>query len=341
MNHFTNGADVQSGSILLTDFEKVISSKLVSVLPEDTCLINTTWFSNKETLSKLKQWECDNSRAFLYSGMDWENTTCTDVSKETHDYVNDRFETVNVGNVSDGHYFSFWLEFICQHAGYFFDGSYCMYPTIKDHFMCLNNKCNDHRAYLLNNIWYDQNLWSKGIISAVQRDERYEWDHSIVLEEERPYHMSKFFNEWEKISDTHISNDILSLGDPKYWNSHFVTVITESCHHSDVFLSEKVFKPLIGLRPFLVVGDKNLYSKLREFGFDTFEDLFPNVGKDEDNYEKRCDNLLVDLYNLCTMSLDDVDKLYKSILPRLEKNRNTVLTLMMANKKWIEDLKKL
>ena len=42
MNHFTNGADVQSGSILLTDFEKVISSKLVSVLPEDTCLINTT-----------------------------------------------------------------------------------------------------------------------------------------------------------------------------------------------------------------------------------------------------------------------------------------------------------
>ena len=89
------------------------------------------------------------------------------------------------------------------------------------------------------------------------------------------------------------------------------------------------------------MGDKNLYSKLREFGFDTFEDLFPNVGKDEDNYEKRCDNLLVDLYNLCTMSLDDVDKLYKSILPRLEKNRNTVLTLMMANKKWIEDLKKI
>ena len=62
MNHFTNGHDVQSGSILLTDFEKVISSKLVSVLPEDTCLINTTWFSNKETLSKLKQWECDKSR---------------------------------------------------------------------------------------------------------------------------------------------------------------------------------------------------------------------------------------------------------------------------------------
>ena len=43
--------------------------------------------------------------------MDWENTTCTDVSK-THDYVNDRFETVNVG-VSDGHYFGFgWNLFV-------------------------------------------------------------------------------------------------------------------------------------------------------------------------------------------------------------------------------------
>lgn len=341
MNHFTNGADVQSGSILLTDFEKVISRKLLSALPEDTCLVNTTWFSNKETLSKLKQWECDKSRAFLYSGMDWENTTCTDDSKETHDYLNDRFETVNVGNVSDGHYFSFWLEFICRHASYFFDGAYCLEPEIEYHYMSLNNKCNDHRALLLNSIWEDANLWNKGNISVLTPDERYNFVGPIVLDEDRPSSLSNMFHEWEKLSDTHISNDIVSLGDPVHWRTHFATVVTESCHHSDVFLSEKIFKPLIGLRPFLAVGDKNLYSKLRDFGFDTFEDLFPNVGKDEDNYEKRCDNLLVDLYNLCTMSLDDVDKLYKSILPRLEKNRNTVLTLIMANKKWIEDLKKL
>ena len=31
---------------------------------------------------------------------------------------------------------------------------------------------------------------------------------------------------------------------------------------------------MIGLRPFIILGDIGLYDKLREWKFDTFEDLF-------------------------------------------------------------------
>ena len=50
-------------------------------------------------------------------------------------------------------------------------------------------------------------------------------------------------------------------------------VVTETTIHSDVLLSEKTFKPIIGLRPFLILGDQNLYKKLVEMGFDVFEDM--------------------------------------------------------------------
>lgn len=340
-NYFSNGADVKSGSILLTDFEKVFTKKLLRHIPEDVCLINTTWFSMEETFEKLIQWESDKPRAFLYSGMDWENSTCTNTTRTAHRYLQDRFQTVNIGNTGSGYYFSFWLQFINHFQEYFFDSAYTVKPDIRFRYLCLNNKCNDHRAHLLNNIFEEADLYEKGNISVLQPDVRYTFDHPIVLEENRSPLMGQMFYEWEKISDTHISNDIVSLGDPRHWATHFLTVVTESCHHSDVFLSEKIFKPLIGLRPFLAVGDRNLYPKLRELGIDTFEDLFPTVGRDAETYQERCDNLLVDLRMICYMSLHQLDIFYQHIYNRLVQNRTRVLQLIDQNNEWIEDLIKL
>lgn len=340
-NFFSNGADVKSGSILLTSFETVFTKKLLRAIPDDVCLINTTWFSMEETSEKLSQWSTTKNRAFLYSGMDWENSTCTELTRKTHKELQEKFDVINIGNTGDGYYFSFWLEFIDHYHEYFFDSSYALQPNIRYQYLCLNNKCNDHRAYLLNGIFKEEDVYCKGNISVLQPDSRYEFDHPIILEEKRPSSMSSMFYDWEKFSDTHISNDIVSLGDPNHWSTHFLTVVTESCHHSDVFLSEKIFKPVIGLRPFLAVGDRNLYPKLRELGIDTFEDLFPCVGRDAETYQERCDNLLVDLRMVCDMSLHQLDILYQHIYNRLVKNRERVLQLINENKQWIEDLNKL
>ena len=236
---------------------------------------------------------------------------------------------------------SFWVEFIDAHREHFFDDAYTRTPDFKYHFMCLNNKCNYHRAYLLNKMFQEEIVWNRGNISVIEQDDRYDFPHPIILEENRSPELLEKFHEWEKLSDKQIANDIVSLGDPRHWRSHFVTVVTESCHHTDVFLSEKIFKPLIGMRPFLALGDANLYSKLREFGFDTFDDLFPNVGLYETNWEHRANNLMKDLRKICHTRLSDLDDVYDSIYTRLEHNRDNMISLIEKNKRWIQDLSKL
>lgn len=55
--------------------------------------------------------------------------------------------------------------------------------------------------------------------------------------------------------------DAMSLGDIDNWNAHFLNVVTETVydisHH--YFWSEKVFKPIIGKRPFIVYS-KNAFD---------------------------------------------------------------------------------
>ena len=343
-DYFTNGPSLASGSYLITEFDKKYFHMLTSLMPDDACLIDTTWIDNPKVFKNFVDWQVtvDKPRAFLYSGMDWSSEVQgTPVSNMAHKFFPYRFDCTHIGNANKGHYFSFWVEFIDAHRIHFFDDAYTKTPDFEYHFMCLNNKFNAHRAYLLNNMFQHEAVWVKGNISVIQRDERYTFPHPLILQENRPPQLVEKFLEFEILSEKHISNDILTLGDPKHWRSHFATVVTESCQHSDVFLSEKIFKPIIGLRPFLALGDVNLYAKLREFGFDTFDDLFPNVGVHELNYERRAMNVLKDLSNLCQKSLKDLDDVYDSIYTRLEHNRENMISLIEKNKEWIQDLSKL
>ena len=46
---------------------------------------------------------------------------------------------------------------------------------------------------------------------------------------------------------------------------------------SDLFVIEKMWKPIIGLRPFLIHGQTKTYSWLRQHGFRTFNHYWPHI----------------------------------------------------------------
>lgn len=64
-----------------------------------------------------------------------------------------------------------------------------------------------------------------------------------------------------------------------------LSLVSESlffeCGGRQVFLSEKVFKPILNHHPFLVIGDAGTLAALREMGFQTFAPFFDESYDDE------------------------------------------------------------
>lgn len=177
-------------------------------------------------------------------------------------------------------------------------------------FINYNRKPKPARVSLVNAM-FDAKLHEHGIITLGGT----ETNEALTVEEE----VDHLDNSGEN-DDLEIPNDIMSLGDIKLWNKHFLNVVseTETNQDSNVFISEKIFKPMIGLRPFIVHGNVNTYKWLRDNGFKTFNHLFPADLEDPKTME---DAVITALQWLSEQTDEALAQIYKDILPDLMYNK--------------------
>lgn len=287
-------------------------------LNDNQIFIDTGWLDQEyvESLNLNKE-----QTAVLYSGIDWENTTCIDNRIKCHTYIkNNTKDQIHIGNTNNQHYFNYWAEFIRQNPQRFFDDQYTSSPKIVNKFLCLNRKMHEHRTYLLEQ--FDQAGISKhGLISR---------DGSFLGNLDSTY-LDQIFQDDTESHD--IPNDIIGLGDPDIWNSCFLNVVAETTIHTDVFISEKTWKPIIGQRPFVIFGDYAINLKLQELGFDTFDDLFGQWWKGGETWDwqtraKKLTSMLTDFFD---NSISQLNMLYEKLKPRLEYNRNRFVEYQQEN----------
>lgn len=76
-----------------------------------------------------------------------------------------------------------------------------------------------------------------------------------------------------------IPNDIVSLGNLSNWQRCFLNVVTETVYDikHNGFVSEKIYKPIVGCRPFLVYDPDGACAWLRERGFQPYVDDFRDI----------------------------------------------------------------
>ena len=127
--------------------------------------------------------------------------------------------------------------------------------------------------------------------------------------------------------DLGIPNDTMTLGNMELWRSHLLTIVTETQHVPHIgfpFFSEKIWKPMIGMRPFLLIGDAGSLRYLQEQGFHTFNKEF---GIDHD------DASIDDVVKAIKDFKGNPEDLYQALLPKLRHNKKRFYEFASEQKK--------
>ena len=127
-------------------------------------------------------------------------------------------------------------------------------------------------------------------------------------------------------------------GNVKQWyEDSYIHIATETMFtdSSKCFISEKVFRPIINLQPFLLFGDYGSLRKLKGLGFKTFSPFIDESYDMEQDHRKRLLLLRKELLKLNSMPLQEIHDWYYSITDILIHNQTHLASF--ANKNFFAD----
>lgn len=124
-----------------------------------------------------------------------------------------------------------------------------------------------------------------------------EWNTQLTKEQLRQYHLPentkvdiqpRTIDQVIPTSTENYHQFVERILDNVYANS-WVSIVTESSyfkHEHSVFISEKTFKPIACMQPFIIVGSKNSLKYLRKLGYKTFDGFIDESYDDLDDEER-------------------------------------------------------
>jgi hypothetical protein len=215
---------------------------------------------------------------------------------------------IAVGSYPGPHHVSLWAEAVARHIQPYLD------HDITVPFMCLNRKPHWHRVRLYHQL-AAAGILDQGLVSLGGADTK---PAVRTLPESVP---DNDLAPNGAIMHHGIVNDIMSLGDLGHWRRHFLNIVTETVFDVDhkYFVSEKIFKPVIGARPFLVYADTGAEQWLQDQGFETYVDDFQDIS---DFNLRDPDCIAPFLTKLCAQGVGYYQKKYLALLPKILYNQH-------------------
>lgn len=184
--------------------------------------------------------------------------------------------------------------------------------TIDTAYMCLNRKPHWHRMQLFGRL-QASGLVSKGIVSMGGEG------HAVVTLQQDREHDELAPNATR--DHYGIPNDIVSLGHIGNWQRHLLNVVTETFYdiNRTGFVSEKIYKPIVGCRPFLVYDPDGGTRWLRDRGFEPYTEDFQDIS---DLDLSQPGNIPKFLVTLCDQTSSYWRKKFVDLQPKILYNKN-------------------
>ena len=132
-----------------------------------------------------------------------------------------------------------------------------------------------------------------------------------------------------------------------YHTDSYFSIVPEG--EAGYAFSEKIHKPLLHGHPFMLLSYNTdvkevgigMLGKLREWGFETFPELFDESYDEIEDLEKRNNNIKQQILKLCNMETKELHKLCESIEEKCIHNQKTLLSLKIPNEQVISKLESL
>ena len=310
---FNNG---WGSGVPLKQVEQCIVDQWLSQETGNTVIINSTWYTqdyHQEVMSELKQLEFD--QIVLVSMLD-----APIARPEWYQEFNRPVRALGYYRGSDT--VDFWALVVNK---YFQKPNYDCADTqyIDTAYMCLNRKPHWHRKQLYTQLTahgiVDQGLVSFGgnnspVVKCLDKDSG---ESNLAPNSGKDQHG--------------INNDIMSLGHPENWRRHFLNIVTETQYdiQNTYFVSEKIYKPMVGLRPFLVYASDGAKEWLTERGFELYVNDFADI---TDLDLAQPENIAEFLTVLCQQNSSYWQSKYLALKDKILYNNNNFYTYIKGIK---------
>ena len=305
-------------------------------------VINLTWFgpqflnSDYYNLNKYLNTQIDN--LFLISSVD----PIMILPEQINEIVTKLGNPIiyQIGNFDNGLQFNFFSTAVADNFNNYHNDDIVL-KELKWIFLNYNRKPREHRVKFVRKV-IDQNLSKYGVVTIGKPDICFDNDpnndlHITVPDspEQLLEYEKLFLNTKEKFG---IVDDVLTLGNLDIWKHHFLNVISETEFNpwDNIFVSEKTWKPIIGLRPFLFNGNVRTYRWLRDNGFRTFSHYFDNIETAKE-FEVH-DSLISAIKYLISLNKNEILSMYNDMLPDLIYNKERFFEFAQEQKYKMENL---
>lgn len=210
-------------------------------------------------------------------------------------------------------------------------------PNFTKLFITANRLVTKGRAYRLGLVaeLYERGLQDYGLISCRLHDEYGgSWKQEIfrsdtLLDKEHAKLVAKTFKNFNKdlnldyeygapgFASAEITKNQIDL-----FSSAFLNIVTETVYYKpSLHLTEKIFRPIVLGRPFILAGAPNNLQYLKRYGFKTFDWWFDESYDSIEDHGQRITKIVDVVDSLRNLSLNELKELYNEMLPILEYNR--------------------
>jgi hypothetical protein len=200
-------------------------------------------------------------------------------------------------------------------------------------FITFNHLVTKERSYRLNVVanLMEYNLIDQGYVSCPHNT----WKKELIqpyclLSKSSKILIYKHFNKLTKeliIDSTNVDGTYSSKFNPEVQQKGLWHLVTETVfYHDKLHLTEKIFKPIVAQRPFILFAAPGNLSYLKDYGFETFSQWIDESYDFETDNDLRIQKGIAELNKFSGFTKDDILDLQNEMRPVLEHNFNHFYT---------------